>query len=134
MATKLKARDLHESIRLLRRFTFDVACAILENGCMGRSEAMKQSHLVRELLGALGRGEVRFVYEKEDGTRREARGTLCHGISEAFDNYEYKMDLTGTCYDTLLRFTYWDLDREAFRSFATERVKEIIEVRIPYNV
>ena len=134
MTTKQKARNLHEFVRLMRRFAFDVANAILENGCMGRSEALRQGHLTSKLLEELGRGEVRFVYQKKDGTLREARGTLCHGISEAFDNYEYKMDsLVSECAPGLW-FQYWDLDREAFRTFSAECVKEIIEVRIPQKM
>ena len=125
MATKQKTRNLHEVVRLMRRWAFDVANVMMEEGCMGRSEALRQGHLAGKLLEALGRGEVRFVYEKKDGTLREARGTLCHGISEAFDNYVYKTDLSEKDYDTQLAFTYWDLDCEAFRSFSAMKLKSI---------
>lgn len=125
MATKKKTNDLREIMRLMRRWVFDLAYVLMNDECMGRSEAMKQAHLTRELLEALGRGEVRFVYEKQDGTLREARGTLCHGISEAFDNYVYKTDLSEKDYDTQLAFTYWDLDCEAFRSFSAMKLKSI---------
>ena len=128
MTAKKKTRNLHESVRLMRRFAFDVANAILEDGCMGRSEALHQGHLAGRLLDALGRGEVRFVYQKKNGERREARGTLCHGISEAYDNYEYKEDsLIAEC-PLGVTFQYWDLDREAFRTFSADRVIEIKDV------
>ena len=129
MATKKKTNDLREIMRLMRRWVFDLAHVLMNDECMGRSEALRQGYLAGKLLEALGRGEVRFVYEKKDGTLREARGTLCHGISEAFDNYEYKTDLTENDFDTQLTFTYWDLDREAFRTFSAERIKGIIEVK-----
>lgn len=125
--------DMHEFFRLMKRWAFYVTCVIMEEGCMGRSEAMKQSYLARDLLVNLGRGEVRFVYEKQDGTLREARGTLCHGISEAFDNYKYKTEMPDKDYEIGLVFSYWDLDREAFRSFSADKVKKIIEVTIKQN-
>ena len=118
MATKKETNDLREIMRLMRRWVFDLAYVLMNDECMGRSEAMKQAHLTRELLEALGRGEVRFVYEKQDGT-------LCHGISEAFDNYVYKTDLSEKDYDTQLTFTYWDLDCEAFRTFSAMKLKSI---------
>ena len=128
MATKKKTRNLHEFVRLTRRWAFTVANAILEDGCMGRSEAFRQAHLACELLDALGRGEVRFVYQKKNGERREARGTLCHGISEAYDNYDYKTDsLIAEC-SLGMTFQYWDLDCEAFRTFSADRVIEIKDV------
>ena len=131
MATKKETNDLREIMRLMRRWVFDLAYVLMNDECMGRSEAMKQAHLTRELLESLGRGEVRFVYKKQDGTKREARGTLRHGISEAFDNYVYKTDLSEKDYDTQLAFTYWDLDREAFRSFAAMQLEKIDSLTIP---
>ena len=129
MARKKKTRELHEFVRLMRRFAFDLANVLMEDGCIDRSEALHQAHLASKLLSALGQGEVRFVYQKKDGTLREARGTLCHGISEAFDNYEYKEDsLIAEC-PLGQTFQYWDLDREAFRTFSAERVVEIKDER-----
>ena len=120
---------MHEFVRLMRRFAFDLANVLMEDGCMGRSEALRQAHLASKLLSALGQGEVRFVYQKQDGTLREARGTLCHGISKAFDDYEYKENsLMAEC-PLGQTFQYWDLDREAFRSFSAEKVIEIKEMR-----
>ena len=129
MATKKKTNDLREQQALENRWVFDLAHRLMEESDFDRSKALKQAHLVCELLGHLGFGVVTFEYMKQDGTLRTARGTLCHGISEAFDNYEYKTDLTENDFDTQLTFTYWDLDREAFRTFSAERIKGIIEVK-----
>ena len=131
MARKNRTRNLHEFVRLMRRFAFDLSNVILEDGCMGRSEALRRAHLASKLLRALGEGVATFEYMKKDGTLREARGTLCHGISKAFDDYEYKEDsLISEC-PLGMTFQYWDLDREAFRTFSADRVVRICAVSIP---
>ena len=117
--------------QLMNRWAFSLANRLMEEENVSRKVAFQQAHLTRELLEALGRGVVTFRYVKQDGTKREARGTLRHGISEAFDNYEYKTDLTEKDYDTQLTFTYWDLDREAFRSFAAMQLEKIDSLTIP---
>ena len=131
MATKKKTKDLRETRQLMNRWAFILANRLMEEENVSRKVAFQQAHLTRELLEALGRGVVTFRYTKQDGTLREARGTLCHGISEAFDNYEYKTDLTEKDYDTQLTFTYWDLDREAFRTFRADNVVRICAGSIP---
>ena len=117
--------------QLMNRWAFSLANRLMEEENVSRKVAFQQAHLTRELLEALGRGVVTFRYVKQDGTLRTARGTLCHGISEAFDNYEYKTDLTEKDNDTQLTFTYWDLDREAFRSFAAMQLEKIDSLTIP---
>lgn len=131
MATKKKTKDLHETRRLLNRWAFEMANRLMDEENVSRKVAFQQANLTRELLEQLGRGVVTFEYMKQDGTLREARGTLRHGISEAFDNYEYKTDLAEKDRDTQTVFTYWDLDREAFRSFAVLKVVRICAVSIP---
>ena len=122
----LSERD--KSRRLMQRWTLDVANRLMTEGDMTRRGAFQQAYLLRDLMEALGRGVVHFVYETKDGERREARGTLCHGISEAYDNYEYKEDsLIAEC-PLGVTFQYWDLDREAFRTFSADRVIEIKDV------
>ena len=117
--------------QLMNRWAFSLANRLMDEENVSRKVAFQQAHLTRELLGHLGFGVVTFEYMKQDGTKREARGTLCHGISEAFDNYVYKTDLTEKDYDTQLTFTYWDLDREAFRSFAAMQLEKIDSLTIP---
>ena len=126
MAKKKKKSDLQVLQTLLRKWAFYFANRLMNEYDLTRKAAFKQAFLTLKLMDALGRGEVRFVYEKQDGTLREARGTLCHGISEAFDNYKYKTDMTDNDRDTGTNITYWDLDREALRSFSVLKLKEIM--------
>ncbi len=92
---------------------------------VGRSEAFRQANMTRRLLEALGRGVVNFSYRKQDGTERQAVGTLCKGISADFDNYERKTDeRSGEDFDEKLQFVYWDLERNAFRTFSALTLKE----------
>ena len=123
---KGKKSDLQVLQTLLRKWAFYFANRLMNEYNLTRKAAFKQAFLTLKLMDALGRGEVRFVYEKQDGTLREARGTLCHGISEAFDNYKYKTDVPDNDRDTRTNITYWDLDREAFRSFSVLKLKEIM--------
>ena len=110
----------------------ELANRLMDEGCMTRSEAFRRAHLVKDLLEKLGEGRVTFLYEKQDGTTRQARGTLCHGVSEGYDNYRYKKIMTSTnSRPNDLYFTYWDLDREAFRAFSALRIVKIIGVTIP---
>lgn len=110
----------------------ELANRLMDEGCMTRSEAFRQAHLVKDLLEKLGQGRVTFLYEKQDGTTRQACGTLCHGVSEGYDNYRYKKIMTSTnSRPNDLYFTYWDLDREAFRAFSALRIVKIIAVSIP---
>ena len=128
---KEKTKQNKETRRLLNSWTFNLANRLMEEENVSRKVAFRQAKLTLDLLEALGQGIVSFQYTKQDGTKREARGTLRHGISEAFDNYEYKTDLTEKDYDTQLTFTYWDLDREAFRSFAAMQLEKIDGLTIP---
>jgi len=111
----------------MNRWAFDHAYAMIEEFNMGRSEAFRQAYLVRDLIEALGQGEVVFQYKKQDGELREARGTLCRGISAVYDAYEYKTDGQDGSKYPKLEITYWDLDREAFRSFSIARLEPQIK-------
>lgn len=88
---------------------------------MPRDKAFKRAHTVQQCWKALCKGKVKMLFYKEDGSLREAIGTLCHGISEKYDNYEFK-EKPGkekkTDYDLVL---YWDLEKEAFRTFRASR-------------
>jgi hypothetical protein len=68
----------------------ELAAFLCDEHDMSKSSAMELAHLTRELLQRLGEGRVWFRYRKEDGTIREAVGTLCPGISDKFDRYEVK--------------------------------------------
>ena len=85
-----KAHGMPEHQRLLCRWTMELAALLVREHNLTKSRALELAHLNRKLLMRLGSGKVRFVYQKEDGTEREALGTLCRGIAPAFDAYESK--------------------------------------------
>ena len=118
-----------ELLKLMKAWVFDHANEMIEEFNMGRSEAFRQAYLVYDLLEKLGQGEVTFLYKKKNGDDRLARGTLCHGVSAAFDAYEYKGKTNRDCYPKI-DVPYWDLDKQAFRSFSIASVKEIVSVVI----
>ena len=98
---------------LMNRWVFDHANAMIEELNMDRSEAFRRAHLARELVAALG------------------QGTLCKGVSEKYDAYEYKTDSHDKDKYSKLDIPYWDLDKEAFRNFSAARVVGIHGVVIP---
>ena len=112
---------------LLSSWTLELANWLMTEHDLTRREAFKKAHLTRRLIGLLGEGEVKFRYKKRNGETRVARGTLCHGISEAFDHYEYKRSDGVAFSDALERgvYVYFDLDKGAFRSFAAKNLVRI---------
>ena len=88
------------------------------------SEALRKAHLTKTILGLMGTSVVRFAYRKQDGTLREARGTLCRELSAAFAAYQYVQTVEEVVWPRAT-FTYWDLDREAFRTFSAEKLIEV---------
>lgn len=119
-----------EEQRLLSRWTMELAAYLQEEHDMERKAAMELAHLNRELITHLGSGRVWFVYRKEDGTEREARGTLCKGVSEQFDEYVCKGSRKKADQWPTEVFTYWDLDKQAFRTWKASRLIRIKAVTI----
>ena len=104
---------------------------MMDESGFDQSKAFRQAFLVRELLGHLGQGVVTFEYMKQDGTLREARGTLCQRLMpqpEADKAEKHKR--RERSYDRL-DFAYWDWDKRAFRAFRAENVVRICAVSIP---
>ena len=120
-----KTYSMPEKQRLLCRWTFELAAFLQERRPMDRKKAMELAHLNRELILHLGSGRVWFVYMKEDGSLREAQGTLCPGISDKFDSYEMKGDSHGKNRWPCEEFTYWDLEKEGFRTFKASNLIKI---------
>jgi hypothetical protein len=123
--TNKKEYGMPEGQRLLCRWTMELAAFLKEKHNMERKAAMEKAHLNRELITHLGSGRVWFVYRKEDGTLREACGTLCKGISKKFDEYECKTSRKKADQWPTEVFVYWDLDKEAFRTFKASRLIKI---------
>ena len=127
----MNKKNNQEEKNLMNRWVFDHAYAMMDEFNMNRSEAFRRAHLARELVEALGQGVVVFEYKKKNGEERRARGTLCKGVSDEYDAYEYKeKDKENRDNYSKLDIPYWDLDKEAFRNFSVVNVKRIVEVVI----
>ena len=128
--TKKKEFEMPEIQRLLCRWTMELAAHLQSEYEMERKRAMELAHLNRELIMHLGSGRVWFEYLKEDGTLRSACGTLCRGVSEEFDKYECKGSRKKADQWPTEVFTYWDLDKQAFRTWKASRLVRIKAVSI----
>ena len=128
--TKKKEYEMSEKQRLLCSWTMDLAAYLQKEHDMEKKSAMELAHLNRELVTHLGSGRVWFVYRKENGTEREACGTLCKGISKLFDAYVCKTSHEKADQWPTEVFTYWDLDKEAFRTWKASRLVKIKAVNI----
>ena len=128
MMSKTISIQTDESRRMMSSWTLELANWLMSEKDLERREAFLKAHLVRRLLDGLGQGLVVFQYRKENGEIRQARGTLCPGVSEDYDHYEYKRDDSDgfSRADERGVYVYFDLDRRAFRSFAAWRLVEVI--------
>ena len=129
MMSKTISIQTDESRRMMSSWTVELANWLVNEKDLERREAFLKAHLVRRLLDGLGQGVVVFQYRKENGEIRQARGTLCPGVSEDFDHYEYKRDDSDAFSRADERgvYVYFDLDRNAFRSFATWRLINVYQ-------
>ena len=118
------AKNNTEMIRRLgNRWVFECANRLISDEGMERKRAFGQAAKAFHLLEQLGKGEVKFEYLKANGELRQARGTLCRGISPEFDNYEFKNDTPDVGQTDLGIIAYFDLDKEEFRSL---RVRNLL--------
>jgi len=120
-----KSHGMPERQRLLCRWSMELAALLESEHQLDKKQALELAHLNRELLIRLGSGKVWFVYKKEDGTEREAQGTLCQGISKEFDSYELKGSKKKDDQWPTEVFTYWDLEKNGFRTFKASRLIKI---------
>jgi hypothetical protein len=129
MMSKTISIQTDESRRMMSSWTLELANWLMSEKDLERREAFLKAHLVRRLLDGLGQGVVVFQYRKENGEIRQARGTLCPGVSEDFDHYEYKRDDSDAFSRADERgvYVYFDLDRRAFRSFAAYRLINVCQ-------
>lgn len=76
---------------------------------------VEKAWLFERLRTAMQSDVIRFAYVKNDGTTREARGTLCHKYipfkAQPKGNYENDDE------EDHLRFNYYDIDALWWRSF-----------------
>ena len=128
---KGKKSDLQQKQALENQWAFDLAHRLMEDSGLDQSKAFQQAFLVLELLGHLGQGVVTFEYMKQDGTLREARGTLCQRLmpQQEADKVERHEKREPDYYR--LAYAYWDWDKKAFRAFRADKVVRICAVSIP---
>lgn len=120
-----KQYGMPERQRLLNSWVMELGNYLMSEHFLDKKTAMELAHLNRELITRLGEGRVWFVYRKEDGTEREACGTLCPGISTEFDNYELKDSKKKQDKWPTEQFVYWDLEKQGFRTFKASRLVKI---------
>ena len=99
-----------------------------------------QNNITNALLSLLNKGIVRFTYRKVDGTIRKAIGT--RNLAEARLHFGLIVPTPKTGRNNPT--AYYDIEKEAWRSFVAEnvlsingnivRVDEPIEVEIPINI
>lgn len=77
-----------------------------------RAICMVQAWQVYKLIERLRDGNVKFAYEKSDGTLRKATGTLC----------DVSGMLKGTGQRDYNSVCYYDINIRAFRRFRVERL------------
>lgn len=100
MKTTIKtqlSQMMRQAWMLVKRYGFTMA------------EAMKQAWAISKLRKAMHGGIVKFIYTKLDGTVRTAWGTLAENLMGETKGSGRKPN------ETLV--TYWDTEKEAFRSF-----------------
>lgn len=120
-----KQYGMPERQRLLNSWVMELGNYLMSEHFLDKKTAMELAHLNRELITRLGEGRVWFVYRKEDGTEREACGTLCPGISTEFDSYELKDSKKKQDKWPTEQFVYWDLEKQDFRTFKASRLIKI---------
>ena len=115
-----------------RELTCRLANFLVNKRGFDRSKAFKCAHAIYRLTNELAKGLLEFSYMKDDGTLRHARGTLCDGVSDRFDEWKRKQaekpkDKKAESKNKPREIiTYWDLDKEGFRSFRADRLIEVI--------
>lgn len=94
------------------RDLFKTAWSLIKNQRCSKSEALRKAWELLKLRKSMRKGVVSFVFKKVDGSIRKALGTLNLGSSNYESNNESKKNNA--------IFTYFDLQKEAFRCFKIE--------------
>ena len=117
---------LADIARLRSRWVMMEASNIMEATNEPRSAAMIFAWRAWRLLDALSQGKVFFSYKKETGDTRMAVGTLCRGVNKGFDAYLELHDgeVRKPKKETPCCFTYWDIEKEGFRTFKSYQLME----------
>lgn len=89
-----------------------------QNQFLTWGQCQSQAWQVVRLRAALRAGATRFTFQKQDGEVREAFGTL----NPALFQYEHKGSERA---ESLTAIRYFDLDKNAWRSFRAERILKV---------
>lgn len=89
-----------------------------QNQFLAWGQCQAQAWQVVRLRAALRAGATRFTFQKQDGEVREAYGTL----NPALFQYEAKGSDRA---ENLTAIKYYDLDKQAWRSFRAERILRV---------
>lgn len=125
-------RAMSDASRQLKRWVMELAHYLWYEKDLEYQQAMRKAHLTKNLLKALGEGKVMFTYRKKDGSLRTAHGTLRHGICREYDAYHYTSQVSEDEEKEwpYSHFTYWDLDRQCFRSFRAEDLEDYQKMEV----
>ena len=137
----MKAKTTKERRKIgreLARKKMKLAYWLMSEEGIEKSNAMRLAHGAFRLHYLLQKGVVTFDFFKLNGEVRKAVGTLCPEADSNFRNYlEAK---GGNSNDRLSqeiensgKITYWDVEKEAFRSLNVANLVFISEVRINVN-
>ena len=110
---------------------------IYQAGWCDWSTAVTSAWTLHYLREYLKRGVVRFTYLKQDGTWREARGTLNTDIippSKAPTGRQQAMIDAGLELPNYKSIAYYDLDKEAWRAFNVDCFSHATGVAVLTNV
>ena len=124
MSKKRKKSTMRPECRDNVRWVMQLADYLERNYEKSRSQCVKQAWLVWKLLKAMREENVvqEFLYFKDDGTVRRARGTLYE------DLMPYSAQAKGTAQRPWPResFSYWDFDKKAWRSFKASALVYVV--------
>lgn len=89
-----------------------------QNQFLTWGQCQTQAWQVVRLRAVLRAGATRFTFQKQDGEVREAYGTLNPNL------FKYEMKGSDRA-ENLTAIKYFDLDKQAWRSFRAERILQV---------
>ena len=137
MATKT-FKERRKIGRELARKKMKLAYWLMSEEGIDKSRAMRLAHGAFRLHYLLQKGIVTFDFFKLNGEVRKAVGTLCPEADSNFRNYleakgDNNNDRQSQEIESTGRMTYWDVEKEAFRSLNVVNLVYISEVRMNVN-
>ena len=141
MKKKLSREERQQMARELSRKRMLLANLLMTDEGLSKSEALKLAHGAFHLYYLLKKGVVDFIYFTKDGNLREAQGTLNVDDDALFTHYVEVKRKNDPLYDAnhyqaiedAGRITYWDREKEAFRTCKVANLVGIERVRININ-